>query len=134
MSPTLRSNNQIKYSIVIPIFNEEEIIEELWRQLSSVLSKINAYYEVIFIDDGSSDGSYSLLKQINQQHPEAKIIRLSRNFGHQCALTAGIDRAVGKAVVLMDGDLQDSPQTIFKFIDRWQQGYNVVYAIREKRK
>ena len=134
MSPTLRSNNQIKYSVVIPIFNEEEIIKELWRQLSSVLSKINAYYEVIFVDDGSSDRSYSLLKQINQQHPEVKIIRLSRNFGHQCALTAGIDRAVGEAVVLMDGDLQDSPQTIFEFIDRWQQGYDVVYAIREKRK
>ena len=134
MSLTLRSSNKIEYSIVIPIFNEEEIIEELWRQLSSVLKNINAYYEVIFVDDGSSDRSYSLLRELNREHTEVKIIRLSRNFGHQCALTAGIDRAVGKAVVLMDGDLQDSPQTIVEFIDRWQQGYDVVYAIRKKRK
>ena len=134
MSSTLRPSNRIKYSIVIPIFNEEEIIEELWRQLSSVLSGINAYYEVIFIDDGSSDRSYSILTKLNRQCSEVKIIRLSRNFGHQCALTAGIDRAVGRAVILMDGDLQDSPQAIIKFIARWQQGYDVVYAIREKRK
>ena len=134
MSLTIQKSNNIEYSIVIPIFNEEEIIEELWRQLSSVLSRIDAHYEAIFIDDGSSDRSYSLLTKLNQKHSEVKIIRLSRNFGHQCALTAGIDRAVGKAVVLMDGDLQDSPQAIIKFIDRWQQGYEVVYAIREKRK
>ena len=134
MSLTLRSSNRIKYSIIIPIFNEEEIIEELWRQLSNVLKQIGDRYEVIFVDDGSSDRSYSLLKKLNQEYSEAKIIRLSRNFGHQCALTAGIDRAIGQAVILMDGDLQDSPQTILEFIARWQQGSDVVYAIREKRK
>lgn len=134
MSLTLRSSNKTKYSIIIPIFNEEEIIEELWRQLSNVLKQIDARYEVIFVDDGSSDRSYSLLQKLNRECSSAKVIRLSRNFGHQCALTAGIDRAIGQAVILMDGDLQDSPQTIFKFIDRWQQGYDVVYAIREKRK
>ena len=133
MSLTFRPSN-IEYSIVIPIFNEEETIEELWRQLSSVLSRINTRYEVIFIDDGSCDRSYSLLTELNREHPEIKVIRLSRNFGHQCALTAGIDRALGKAVILMDGDLQDSPKAIIEFIDRWQQGYDVVYAIREKRK
>lgn len=130
----LRSSIKIEYSIVIPIFNEEETIEELWRQLHSVLSRINACYEIIFVDDGSSDRSYSLLTELNREHSEVKIIRLSRNFGHQCALTAGIDLAIGKAVILMDGDLQDSPKTIIEFIARWQQGYDVVYAIREKRK
>ncbi|GAB4226975.1 MAG: hypothetical protein Kow0049_06670 [Stanieria sp.] len=69
--------------------------------------------------------------ELNRDHPEIKLIRLSRNFGHQCALTAGINHAVGKAVILMDGDLQDSPQAILKFIHKWQQGYDVVYAIRE---
>ena len=134
MSPTLRSSIKIEYSIIIPIFNEEETIVELWRQLSSVVSRINTQYEVIFVDDGSCDRSYSILTELNREHSQVKIIRLSRNFGHQCALTAGIDRAVGKAVILMDGDLQDSPRAIVEFIDRWQQGYDVVYAIREKRK
>ena len=122
------------YSIVIPIFNEEEIIPELWRQLSEIIPQLDGSSEVIFIDDGSVDLSLQLLEELSRQHPEIKIISLSRNFGHQCALSAGIDRANGKAVILMDGDLQDSPQAIINFIECWKQGYDVVYAIREKRK
>ncbi|NES66199.1 MAG: glycosyltransferase family 2 protein [Okeania sp. SIO2D1] len=124
----------IDYSIIIPIFNEEEIIPELWRQLLNVLQRLDGNSEVIFINDGSVDSSFEMLKKISQQHLEVKIINLSRNFGHQCALSAGIDHADGKAVILMDGDLQDSPEAIISFSRLWQQGYDVVYAIRKNRK
>ena len=124
----------IDYSVVIPIFNEEEIIPELWRQLLDVLQRLDGNSEVIFINDGSVDSSFELLKKISQQHLEVKIINLSRNFGHQCALSAGIDHADGKAVILMDGDLQDSPEAIISFSRFWEQGYDVVYAIRKNRK
>ena len=122
------------YSIVIPIFNEEEIIPELWRQLSGVLPRLDGSCEVIFINDGSVDTSLELIEELSSKNPEIKVISLSRNFGHQCALSAGIDRANGKAVILMDGDLQDSPEAIISFITLWKQGYDVIYAIRHQRK
>lgn len=124
----------IDYSVVIPIFNESEIIPELWRRLSDVLDRLDGSSEVIFINDGSVDNSFELLKEIIHKNQEVKIISFSRNFGHQCALSAGIDHANGKAVILMDGDLQDSPEAIISFSRLWQQGYDVVYAIRKNRK
>ena len=124
----------LDYSVVIPIFNEEEIIPELWRRLSDILDRLDGSSEVIFINDGSVDNSLELLKEINHKNQEVKIISFSRNFGHQCALSAGIDHANGKAVILMDGDLQDSPEAIISFLQLWQQGYDVVYAIRKNRK
>lgn len=124
----------IDYSVVIPIFNEEEIIPELWRRLSDILDRLDSSSEVIFINDGSVDNSLELLKEINHKNQEVKIISFSRNFGHQCALSAGIDHTNGKAVILMDGDLQDSPEEIISFLQLWQQGYDVVYAIRKNRK
>ena len=124
----------IDYSVVIPIFNEEENISELWRKLSNILDRLDSSSEVIFINDGSVDNSLELLKEINQKNQEVKIISFSRNFGHQCALSAGIDHTNGKAVILMDGDLQDSPEAIISFLQLWQQGYDVVYAIRKNRK
>ncbi|MGD1700230.1 glycosyltransferase family 2 protein [Dapis sp. BLCC M229] len=124
----------IDYSVVIPIFNESEIIPELWRRLSDVLDRVDGSSEVIFINDGSVDNSFELLKEISHKNQEVKIISFSRNFGHQCALSAGIDHANGKAVILMDGDLQDSPEAIISFSRLWQQGYDVVYAIRKNRK
>ncbi|MDE5075835.1 MAG: glycosyltransferase family 2 protein [Trichodesmium sp. St15_bin1_1] len=124
----------IDYSVVIPIFNEEEIIPELWRRLSDILDRLDSSSEVIFINDGSVDNSLELLKEINHKNQEVKIISFSRNFGHQCALSAGIDHTNGKAVILMDGDLQDSPEAIISFLQLWQQGYDVVYAIRKNRK
>ncbi len=123
----------IDYSVVIPIFNEEEIIPELWQQLSDVLQRLDGSSEVIFINDGSIDDSWEMLKEINKQYPQVKIISFSRNFGHQCALSAGIDHAHGQAVILMDGDLQDSPEAIISFSRMWKQGYDVVYAIRKNR-
>lgn len=124
----------IRYSIVIPIFNEEDIIPELWQRLSNILKQLDGSSEVIFVNDGSYDGSLELLSELSFKYPQVKVINLSRNFGHQCSLTAGIDHAKGEAVILMDGDLQDAPEAILHFIEKWEQGYAVVYAIRRKRK
>ncbi|KYC39087.1 glycosyltransferase [Scytonema hofmannii PCC 7110] len=126
--------NKIKYSIVIPIFNEEEVLPELWHRLSKVLRQLEGFSEVIFVNDGSYDNSLEILKNLCVDNPEIKIINLSRNFGHQCSLSAGIDNACGAAVILMDGDLQDAPEAIFSFVDKWKEGYAVVYAVRQKRK
>jgi len=134
MASVILPSQEIKYSIVIPIFNESDIIPELWRQLSIVINRLDSCCEVIFVDDGSHDNSYQLLLDLQHYSKVIKILSLSRNFGHQPALTAGMENASGKAVILMDGDLQDSPQAIFRFIAKWQAGYDVVYAIREKRK
>lgn len=125
---------KVKYSVVIPIFNEEEIIQELWQRLSKVFKQLDGYSEVIFINDGSFDTSLEILTKLSLENPEVKVISLSRNFGHQCSLSAGINHAQGEAVILMDGDLQDAPEAIITFIDKWKQGYAVVYAIRQKRK
>ena len=122
-----------KLSIVIPIFNEEKTIPELWSRLGKVLDDMALNSEVVFVDDGSADSSRELLKQICRQDPRAKLIRLSRNFGHQPALTAGIDYASGDAIVLMDGDLQDRPESIPDFIHEWNAGSQVVYAVRTSR-
>lgn len=124
----------LDYSIVIPVFNEEETILELWRRLSNSLERLDGYSEVIFIDDGSTDSSLQFLCELSKQNSEVKVISLSRNFGHQPALSAGIDHAEGRAVILMDADLQDSPESIIDFIGQWKKGYDVVYAIRRKRK
>ena len=124
----------VDYSVVIPIYNEEETIRELWKRLSNVVKQLDGDSEVIFINDGSYDASGDILSELNQKHREVKVINFSRNFGHQCAISAGIDHANGKAVILMDGDLQDSPEAILNFVEKWQEGYDVVYAIREKRK
>lgn len=134
MSSLLELQKPVTYSIVIPIFNEAATLSELWRQLKAVIGELENACEVIFVDDGSTDESYSLLLALHQANSEVKLIRLSRNFGHQSALTAGIEMSEGDAVILMDGDLQDSPQAIVKFIAKWREGFDVVYAVREKRK
>lgn len=134
MDSVILSQPRIKYSIVIPIFNESATIPELWRQLTTVINLMDGDCEVIFVDDGSHDNSYQMLSKLQKNSRVIKILRLSRNFGHQPALTAGIENTSGTAVILMDGDLQDSPQAILRFIAKWQAGYDVVYAVREKRK
>ena len=124
----------VDYSIVIPIFNEEATLYELWRQLLLILNKLDGSTEVIFVNDGSTDKSFIMLLELNSQNAKVKIVHLSRNFGHQCALTAGIDHTAGRAIILMDGDLQDSPEAILRFVEKWKEGYEVVYAVRHKRK
>jgi dolichol-phosphate mannosyltransferase len=125
---------QIDYSVVIPVFNEEATLLELWKRLQRVLDCLGERSEVIFVDDGSSDASLSILTELASRHAEVKIVSLSRNFGHQCALMAGINYASGRAIIMMDGDLQDAPEAIIAFVEKWRQGYDVVYAIRHKRK
>ena len=121
-------------SVVVPVFNETEVIGVFYERMNKVLKSLEFYsYELIFVDDGSKDDSYDKLVKVAKTDPNVKIIKFSRNFGHQIAITAGIDLAKGDAVVVIDADLQDPPETIKLFIEKWQDGYDVVYGVREKR-
>ncbi|MFQ3573565.1 MAG: glycosyltransferase family 2 protein [Thermodesulfovibrionales bacterium] len=121
-------------SVVIPIFNEQECLPELWRRLKGVEEAIPQYgFEYIFVDDGSVDDSLNILREIASLNPEVKVISLSRNFGHDIAVTAGCDYAHGDLIVLMDGDLQDPPELITDMLRVYQDGYDVVYAKRRTR-
>ena len=121
-------------SVVIPIFNEEETLEVLYARLSKVLDGLGEDYEVIFVNDGSRDRSELILRDIQKRNPRFKSIHFSRNFGHQTAITCGFDHAKGNAVIAMDGDLQDPPEVLPDLLARWREGYDVVYAVRQKRK
>jgi len=125
--------NSFKISVVIPIFNEQENIIELIDRLETVLDQYQKY-EIILVDDGSTDQSSQLVLQKAQINKRVKLICLSRNFGHQQAISAGLLNASGDAVITIDGDLQDPPEVIPSFIDKWKSGYEVVYAVRTKRK
>jgi glycosyltransferase involved in cell wall biosynthesis len=121
-------------SVIIPVLNEGATIPELCRRLSYELAKITAHYEIVFVDDGSADGTLPFLLQLHDQDDRVKIISFTRNFGHQAALTAGLEHASGRAVVCMDGDLQDPPEVIPFLVEKWREGFEVVYAIRRRRK
>lgn len=123
----------VKYSVVIPIYNEQESIPTLVARLRAVMDQLDGPAEVVLVDDGSRDASYQLMVDVNRQDPRFKIVQLSRNFGHQIAITAGMDVASGQAVVVMDADLQDPPEVIPQLAARWQEGYDVVYAVRDHR-
>jgi dolichol-phosphate mannosyltransferase len=121
-------------SVVVPLFNEEENLVELHRRLGKALGALNMGYELVFVNDGSRDGTPALLDELARADAHVVPVHLSRNFGHQAAVSAGIDRARGQAVIVMDGDLQDPPEVLDQFIQRWREGYEVVYAVRTKRK
>lgn len=122
-------------SIIIPIYNEEGNISKLYQKLTAVLQKIPQEYELIFVNDGSTDSSREKLQDLHQQNGlQVKIISFSRNFGHQTAVTAGIDFCSGEAAIIIDADLQDPPEVIPELLNKWQEGYDVVYAIRKQRK
>jgi len=123
-----------KISVVVPLFNEEEVFPELHRRLIFVIHSLKVEYEVIFVDDGSTDKTLELIRQAGKDNPKIKFLSFSRNFGHQTAVTAGIDAADGEAVVVMDSDLQDPPEVIPNLIDKWKEGWDVVYAVRKRRK
>jgi len=122
-------------SLVIPIFNEEETIPELDRRLAALLNtpSVGEDWEVVFVDDGSRDRSRELLLGLAERESRYRVLSFSRNFGHQMAITAGIDRSSGKAVVVMDADLQDPPEVIVQMLDSFRAGFDVVYAVRKKR-
>jgi len=121
-------------SVVIPVFNEEENLELLHRRLSKVLENLCQDYEIIFVDDGSEDNSLEIMRKLRKISERVKVISFSRNFGHQIAITAGIDYASGSAVIVMDADLQDPPEVIPRLVEKWREGCDTVYAIRESRK
>lgn len=125
---------QIELSIVVPVFNEEQIIEELQRRMVAAAEAITPNYEIIFVNDGSKDGSLLKLKAACDLNPKLHYISFSRNFGHQIAITAGMDHARGNAIVTIDGDLQDPPELIPEMYREYQNGYKVIYAKRTKRK
>jgi glycosyltransferase involved in cell wall biosynthesis len=127
----LSSNDGIILSIVIPAYNEEEVLPEFHRRLTSVLEGIEGSCEILYVNDGSSDRTLEVLNDFKD--PRVWIIDLSRNFGKEIALSAGLDHARGEAVVVIDADLQDPPELIPKFIEKWQEGYDVVYARRTAR-
>ncbi len=122
------------YSIVAPVFNEEGNITRLHSEIRRVMDTTGESWELVLINDGSRDGSLAEMRAVAGIDPHIKIINFARNFGHQIAVTAGIDYARGKAVILIDADLQDPPEVILEMIDRWKAGYEVVYAVRSERK
>ncbi len=124
-------------SFVIPIFNEEEMIPELDARLRAFLAdlrdEIGDSWEVLFVNDGSRDESLPMLRSLTDHEPRYKLLSLSRNFGHQMAITAGVDRAEGEAVVVMDADLQDPPEVVREMVKKWREGFDVVYGVRRTR-
>lgn len=121
-------------SVIVPIFNEEAVISELYRRMTAVLAGIGEPWELLCVNDGSRDASLSMLLALRQQDARIKIINFSRNFGQQIAITAGMDYAQGDAVVIIDADLQDPPELIGDMLDKWREGYEVVYAVRADRR
>lgn len=129
--PQSAPNNKLPdISVVIPVFNEAGNIERLYARLESVMNDIGMSREYIFVDDGSIDGSLAILKELNKKDQRVKVVSFSRNFGHQIALTAGLDHSIGKATICMDADLQHPPELIPTLVDYWKKGYDVVYTVR----
>lgn len=122
-----------KISLVIPVFNEQEVMPESFRRTKAAMEDIGYPYEMIYVDDGSRDGTWEILSSIAVENPEVTALRFSRNFGHQLAVTAGMDAADGDAVIIMDADLQDPPEVIADMIKAWEQGADIAYGKRLKR-
>lgn len=121
------------FSIVAPIFNETKNLPELYRRASEVMDTIGEAWELVLVDDGSIDGSSDLIRQLAGQDARVRPVIFARNFGHQIAVTAGLDYSRGQAIVIIDADLQDPPEVILDLIAKWREGYEVVYAIRAER-
>jgi glycosyltransferase involved in cell wall biosynthesis len=120
-------------SVVVPIYNEEEIILAFHRALAAVLDTLEDSWEIVYVDDGSGDSSLSLLVGLQERDPRIAVVELSRNFGHQSALTADLKVAVGDAVILMDGDFQDPPEVVPRLVEAWKSGAKVVVPKRSRR-
>lgn len=128
-----KEEENVELSIIIPCYNEEPNINHLFERLISVLELLDMTYEIVCVNDGSTDNTLKLLVEYYQRNPLIKVVNFSRNFGKEIALTAGIDYAVGDAVIPIDADLQDPPELIVKLIAKWREGYDVVYATRRSR-
>lgn len=123
----------VKYSIVVPAYNEEEVLNETYKRLTEVMESTNENYEIIFINDGSRDKTYEIAMNICESDKRIKLINFSRNFGHQIAVTAGMNYSSGQAIVIIDADLQDPPYVILEMIKKWKEGYDVIYGQRLRR-
>src|SRR5919109_472554 len=128
-----RRSDAIRYSIVIPVYNEVEVLPALYSRLTCVMEGLVEPYEIIFVNDGSQDDSPILLRDFQARDERVKFLSLSRNFGHQIAITAGLDYSSGQAAVVMDADLQDPPEVIPQLVEQWRKGHDIVFAVRAAR-
>jgi dolichol-phosphate mannosyltransferase len=129
-----RVNMKPVFSVVVPMYNEEEVIGESLKRLTKVMIQAGQPYELLFVDDGSRDKSAQIVADASQKDESVKLIRFSRNFGHMAAITAGLDFALGDAVMIIDADLQDPPELFLEMIAKWREGFDVVYGQRSERK
>jgi len=135
--PTAMPDNQIfqrpVFSIVAPVYNEEEVLPAFYERVAQVMTSLDEEWELILINDGSRDGSLPIMLQLAERDTHVKVVNFARNFGHQTAVTAGIDFALGEAIILIDADLQDPPEVIPQLVEQWRAGYDVVYGVRAER-
>jgi dolichol-phosphate mannosyltransferase len=121
-------------SLVVPVFNEEAVIDAFYERATRALASLEGFsYELVFVDDGSRDGTYERLARFAAEDRHVRVLKFSRNFGHQIAITAGIDHAAGDCVVIIDADLQDPPEVVASMVEQWRQGFDVVYGVRSDR-
>jgi len=125
--------NAVDLSVVIPLFDEEATLDELYRRLTAVLAGLRVTYEIVFVDDGSRDGTYFTASAIGATDPAVVLVKLARNYGQTAALAAGFDRARGRVIVAMDGDLQHAPEDLPRLLDKLDEGYDIVSGWRERR-
>jgi len=131
---TTQTTSRPRLSLVVPLFNEQETLPKFYERATAALSRTGESYEIIFVDDGSRDATLDELRQLASRDERVRVLSFSRNFGHQTAVTAGMNYAKGDAVAVIDGDLQDPPEVVPQLMKRWREGYHVVYAIRRTRK
>lgn len=124
----------VKYSVIIPVYNEEKVLDACYKEIVKLTEKFDDSFEIIFVNDGSRDTSLEILKGFAAKNNNVKVISFSRNFGHQPAVSAGMKESNGEAVIIIDADLQDPPEVVLQLIDKWKEGYDIVYGRRIKRK
>lgn len=132
-APSVSGERHMLLSIVVPCMNEQEVLRKTHEHLASLLQKSATDFEIIYVDDGSSDSTADVLRELQEGDGRVRVLRFSRNFGHQVAITAGLEHASGDAVVIIDADLQDPPEVILEFLAKWLDGYDVVYGVRTER-
>ena len=133
MTPSNTGERSMLLSVVVPCMNEQEVLRETHQRLVTVLQQAPLNFEIVYIDDGSVDSTPTVLRDLQLQDPRVRVVRFSRNFGHQVAITAGVEHAAGDAVVIIDADLQDPPEVILEFLAKWLDGYDVAYGVRTDR-
>jgi glycosyltransferase involved in cell wall biosynthesis len=133
MGTPTTAERRLLLSVVVPCMNEEEVLKQTHAKLAGVLAQAPLSFEIIYVDDGSTDSTPELLRELQGQDERVRVVRFSRNFGHQIAITAGLEHASGSAIVIIDADLQDPPEVILEFLRKWLDGYDVVYGVRSER-